>query len=236
MHNLTKLYPIIIGADQGHLHLSEPSYIAYARAGGSRYVYCEHDHGRGTGILHYTVNDTTMVPLAPEDVVLARRIYIEFNAMHNNEIDARYHAMRSMEGRDCIYRIDHFSEFSQSIDWFISDKILGERIITTPWAHAEQLRVSTDAYKEVDALCNKFRISVTCNQDLGEEIQWKAQSPHFSDMEMWAETRSRAVVQLVLWAFYQRTPFSYMGQKTIDEILKSHKVEIVEDLMGWSAL
>lgn len=235
MHNVTKLYPIIIGADQGHLHLSEPSYIAYARAGGSRYVYCEHDHGRGTGLLHYTVNDTTMVPLAPEDVVLARRIYIEFNAMHNNEIDARYHAMRSMEGRDTIYRVEKFSADTKTIDWFVSDKVLGQRNVITAWAHAEQLRVSTDAYKEVDTLCNKFRISVTCNQDLGEEIQWKAQSPHFSDMEMWAETRSRAVVQLVLWAFYQRTPFSYMGQKAIDEILKSHAVD-VENLIGRSAL
>ena len=43
---------------------------------------------------------------------------------------------------------------------------------------------------------------------------------------MTAETRSRAVVQLVLWAFYQRTPFSYMGQKEIDELLKSHAVEV----------
>ncbi|BBD52262.1 hypothetical phage protein [Enterobacter phage EspM4VN] len=86
--------------------------------------------------------------------------------------------------------------------------------------------MSTDAYKEVDNLCNKFRISVTCNQDLGEVVQWTAQSPHFSDLVMRAETRSRAVVQLVLWAFYQRTPFSYMGQKAIDELLKSHAVEV----------
>ncbi|ACO94350.1 hypothetical phage protein [Shigella phage Ag3] len=227
---MEKLYSIIVGADQGHLRFTEPSYVAHARVGGvgPRYVYCT---GHLSGILHYpnirrSSNEGEYIPLEPEDVVLARRVFIDFNAMHNNEIDARYHAMRSMEGGDCIYRIDHFGKFVESIDWFISDKVMGERIVTTPWAHADQLRVSTDAYKEVDNLCNKFRISVTCNQDLGEEIQWTAQSPHFSDLVMRAETRSRAVVQLVLWAFYQRTPFSYMGQKAIDELLKSHAVEV----------
>lgn len=223
---MDKSYPIILGADQGNLRFSEPCYIAYARVGGDKYVYCQHDCGRGTGILHYTVNDTTMVPLKPEDVVLARRVYIDFNAMDNNEIDARYHAMKSMEGHGIIYRVDHFDDFTQSIDWFVSDKVMGERIVTTPWAHAEQLRVSTVAYGEVDALCHKFRISVTCNEDLGEEIQWTAESPHFRGLEMRSESRSRAVVQLVLWAFYQRTPFSYMGQKGIDELLKSHSVEV----------
>ncbi|QIQ61934.1 ImpD [Salmonella phage bering] len=223
---MDKSYPIILGADQGNLRFSEPSYIAYARVGGAKYVYCQHDHGRGTGILHYTVNDTMMVSLKPEDVVLARRVYIDFNAMHNNEIDARYHAMKGMEGHGIIYRVDHFDDFTQSIDWFVSDKVMGERIVTTPWAHAEQLRVSTVAYGEVDALCHKFRISVSCNEDLGEEIQWTAESPHFRGLEMRSESRSRAVVQLVLWAFYQRTPFSYMGQKGIDELLKSHSVEV----------
>ncbi|AFU64404.1 hypothetical protein [Salmonella phage SKML-39] len=220
---MEKLYSIIVGPDPDGLFFAPLSYIAHARIG-SHYAYCTRGHD-GSNVLHYSrFND--FLALQPEDVVLARRVFIDFNAMHNNEIDARYHAMRSMEGGDCIYRIDHFGKFVESIDWFISDKVMGERIVTTPWAHADQLRVSTDAYKEVDNLCNKFRISVTCNQDLGEEIQWTAQSPHFSDLVMRAETRSRAVVQLVLWAFYQRTPFSYMGQKAIDELLKSHAVEV----------
>ncbi|AHZ60180.1 hypothetical protein HQ81_0072 [Dickeya phage phiDP23.1] len=38
--------------------------------------------------------------------------------------------------------------------------------------------------------------------------------------------RSRIVIQLLLWAFYQRIPFYYMGQKAVDELLKSHAVEV----------
>lgn len=220
---MEKLYSIIVGSDPDGLFFTPLSYVAHARIGG-HYAYCTHGHD-GSNVLHYSrLND--FLALQPEDDVLARRVFIDFNAMHNNEIDARYHAMRSMESQTGIYRINGFSESDKTVEWFISDKVLGERIVTTPWAHAEQLRVSTDAYEEVDGLCNKFRISVTCNQDLGEVIQWTAESPHFSDLVMQAETRSRAVVQLVLWAFYQRTPFSYMGQKAIDELLKSHAVEV----------
>lgn len=220
---MEKLYSIIVGPGPDELFFAPLSYVAHARIG-SYYAYCTHGHD-GSNVLHYSrLND--FLALQPEDDVLARRVFIDFNAMHNNEIDARYHAMRSMESQGGIYRINGFSKSDKTVEWFISDKTLGERIVTTPWMHAEQLRVSTDAYKEVDDLCNKFRISVTCNQDLGEVIQWTAESPHFTDMEMTAETRSRAVVQLVLWAFYQRTPFSYMGQKAIDELLKSHAVEV----------
>lgn len=220
---MEKLYSIIVGPGPDELFFAPLSYVAHARIG-SYYAYCTHGHD-GSNVLHYSrLND--FLALQPEDDVLARRVFIDFNAMHNNEIDARYHAMHSMESQGGIYRINGFSKSDKTVEWFISDKTLGERIVTTPWMHAEQLRVSTDAYKEVDDLCNKFRISVTCNQDFGEVIQWTAESPHFSDLVMTAETRSRAVVQLVLWAFYQRTPFSYMGQKAIDELLKSHAVEV----------
>lgn len=220
---MDKSYSIIVGSDPDGLFFAPLSYVAHARIG-NHYAYCTHGYD-DSNVLHYgRFND--FLALRPEDVVLARRVFIDFNAMHNNEVDARYHAMKAMEGHGITYRVDHIDDFTKSIDWFVSDKVSGERIVTTPWVHAEQLRVSTDAYKEVDNLCNKFRISVTCNQDFGEVIQWTAESPHFSDLVMRAETRSRAVIQLVLWAFYQRTPFSYMGQKEIEELLKSHAVEV----------
>ncbi|BBK03806.1 hypothetical protein [Enterobacter phage EspM4VN] len=120
---MEKLYSIIVGPDPDGLFFAPLSYIAHARIG-SHYAYCTHGHD-GSNVLHYgRFND--FLALQPEDVVLARRVFIDFNAMHNNEIDARYHAMRSMEGRDCIYRVDHFGEFAQSIDWFVSDKTLGD--------------------------------------------------------------------------------------------------------------
>lgn len=220
---MTRKYSIIVGPNPDGLFFTPLSYVAHARIG-SYYAYCTAPYD-GSGVLHYgRLND--FLALQPEDEVLARRLFIDFDGMHNNEVDARYHAMRSMESQGGIYRIDQFSKSDKQIDWFISDKVLGERKVTTPWAHAEQLRVSTDAYAEVDLLCNKFRISVTCNEDLGEVIQWTAESPHFSDMSMVADTRSRAVVQLVLWAFYQRTPFSYVGQEYVNKILKSHAVEV----------
>lgn len=214
-------YPIIIGSDAGNLFFLPLSSIAHARIG-NFYAYCEAPQD-GSDVLHCPRLNRA---LQPEDEVLARRVFIDFNAMHNNEIDARYHAMRSVESQGGFYRIDQFSEATKTINWFVSSKGLGERNVTTPWAHAEQLRVSTDSYAEIESLCNKFRISVTCNQDLGECVQWSAESPHFSNMVMRAETRPRAVVQLVLWAFYQRTPFSYMGQEAVDELLKSHAVEV----------
>lgn len=218
---MDKSYPIIVGADQGSLRFAESYYIAYARVG-SRYVYCGYDHGRGTGILHYTVNDTTSIPLKPEDVVLARRVYIDFNAMSRLELSERMFAMKCMETMKCnISRIESFDADKSKAILFTSDKVNGEKT-TEIFCGPDSL----ESLGQIDTLCNKFRISVTCNEDLGEEIEWTAYSPYFGDMEMRSKCRSRAVVQLVLWAFYMRTPHSYMGQKAIDELLKSHAVEV----------
>lgn len=218
---MDKSYPIIVGADQGDLRFSEPSYIAYARVG-PRYVYCQRDHRNGTNLLHHTVNDTTMVPLEPEDVVLARRVYIDFNAMTRLELSERMFAMKCMQTmRGNISRIESFDAEKSKAVLFTSDKVNGEKT-TEIFCGPDCL----ESLSPIDTLCNKYRISVICNEDLGEEIRWTAYSPLFSDMEMEAETRTRAVVQLVLWAFYQRTPFSYMGQKAIDELLKSHAAEV----------
>lgn len=216
---MEKLYSIIVGPDPDGLFFAPLSYVAHARIG-SHYAYCTRGHD-GSDVLHYSrFND--FLPLQPEGVVLARRVFIDFNAMTRLELSERMFAMKCMETmHGNISRIESFDAEKSKAVLFTSDKVNGEKT-TEIFCGPDSL----DSNGQIDFLCNKFRISVTCNQDLGEEIRWTAQSPHFSDMVMTAETRSRAVVQLVLWAFYQRTPFSYMGQKAIDELLKSHAVEV----------
>ena len=216
---MTSKYSIIVGSQPDELFFAPLSYVAHARIG-AYYAYCKAPYD-GSNILHYSrLND--FLALKPEDEVLARRVFIDFNAMSRLELSERMFAMKCMETmRGNISRIESFDADKSKAILFTSDKVNGEKT-TEIFCGPDSL----DSNGQIDFLCNKFRISVTCNQDLGEAIQWTAESPHFSDMEMVADTRTRAVVQLVLWAFYQRTPFSYMGQKAIDELLKSHAVEV----------
>lgn len=225
---MKNLYHVIVGADQGDLFFTNHSELAHALiADTGRYVFTGRDYD-GSGVMHYqNVND--YLPLKPEDTVLARRLFVDFDNMDNNELDARYHAFALIQkslGKD-MYRIEGVDAKAGTVDWFIGMKGLAPILKTTPWAHPEQLRVTTTDYSEVDALCCVHRISVTCNQDTDEQLCWTASSPYYRDMEMKALSRSRAVIQLVLWAFYQRQPFAYIGQDKIGEILKSHATKLV---------
>lgn len=218
------LYSIIVGADAGDLFFAPLSFLAHVRIGGDFYSYGQKGYD-DSGILHYSrLND--FLPMKPEDTVLARRVFINFDGMHDNEIDARYHAMKSAETHGGIYRLEAFDADKKKITWFISDKSLGERVVETDWENKEQLKVSTTDYAEVDKLCSKHRISVVCDSKDGEEVMWAASSPDFRNMTMKSTSRSRAVIQLVLWTYYQRNARTYMGQDEVDLLLTSHAVEV----------
>lgn len=225
---MKNLYHVIVGADQGDLFFTNNSVLAHAIIEeDGRYVFAE-EGLTGTTVMHYQrYND--FIPLKPKDRVLARKLFVDFDNMHDKELDARYHAYKLIQksmGRD-MFRIDAVDNDAKTVDWYISIRASEPLNKVLPWSNPEQLFVSTTDYSEVDGLCNVHRISVVCNQDIGEELYWKAESPYFRGMTMYAKTRSRAVVQLVLWAFYQRNVHGYVSQGKIDEILNSHSSILV---------
>lgn len=216
-------YSIIVGADQGELPFMVNRALAHVRLPSGSCIYAERPlEGDVMKYQHY--ND--FLPVPPDAVILARRYFIDFDSMHNNEIDARWHAYKLSRKGDVKYRIVDFDEKARAITWDISPAKQAPYEKTTSWVHEEQAKVSTLDIAEVDALCYEYRISLTVNQDLGEEVMWKAVSPRFSNVVMESPSRSRAVIQLLLLAHYQRNVLSYVSQDTINWILSNHSVSL----------
>lgn len=219
MHVINKLYPIIIGADQGDLFFRDEKFIAHAITPQGMSVYCvEHPDPAEYGLFHHV--NGRLNPVPDDYIIRARRYYIDFNRMHNNEIDARWHAARNLvesNGNDA-YRIVQFDEENKTITWNISSTRSRPREVVTPWTHKEQIPVSTSGFLEVEKQCNQNRISVVANSDYGEELYWTAFTPR-SALRMHAGTRSRAVIQFCLWELYRRNPGMLISPDTGDWLL-----------------
>lgn len=231
MHNINKLYPVIVGADQGDLFFRDDKFIAHAITPHGMSVYCvEHPDRNEYGLFHYV--DGRLVPLPEDYIIRARRYFIDFNRMCNDEIDARWHAARilSETGGKEAYRITQFDKINRTITWNIASARSRPKVVVTHCEHREQLKVSTTDFQIVEDLCNEYRITVAANPDFGEHLYWIAFMVGSSTLRMHAETRSRAVVQLCLWDMYRKNIGMLISPDTVDWLLTNR------GRIDWSAL
>lgn len=223
-----KQYPIIIGADAGELPFAVPSIIAHARVGG-RYFYCEHDAGRGTNILHYERSYAVLEALKPEDQVLARRIYIDFDDMPDCEIEARWFAKELIDSNTighAMARLESVDREAETAVWYLSARGETPVVETRTMVLKEGATSCINDNDMINALCDQYRINLFCDGDLGAEKLWTATSPWYTGMVMQSPNRNRAVLQLLLWALYSRNVNAYISQDNVDKILASHEIVI----------
>lgn len=220
-----KTYPVIVGADAGDLPFADPRVIAYARVGAS-YVYCERRE-EDPSVLYYETSTGQVMALPAEAEVLARRVPINFEAMMDEEIALRFEAMVKMleGGPSCTIRIENIDLLNESVTWYIG-RVGGKANLKVDslW-EGDDTPITRDP-AAVSAFCEKYRISLTCNSDLGEYPLWTATSPYYSNLEMHSPNRDRAAIQLVLLAHYQRNVRAYFSPDQMAKILKSHSPEL----------
>ncbi|AYC62384.1 hypothetical protein vBEcoMSa157lw_00059 [Escherichia phage vB_EcoM_Sa157lw] len=214
---MNKKSRIIIGADQGNLYFDTTGAIAHAILPTGISVYCVEHPDPAIKRLCYIHREKGLIVLPEGAIMRARSWPIDFNSMTAREIDARFFAYNMNRTlRNETQRVAHFDNETYTVT--LEFRVLGEalQVKKTSWATEGTF---TNDYALIDRLCNRFRISLTANEDLGEYVSWTARSPHMNGIMMESGTRNRAVLQLLLLDAYSRNPLEYLSREQIDNAL-----------------
>lgn len=197
---------VIVGADCANMFFAPEHIVAHVRLPDYRCVYCfEHPNPSEERLAYVDIATQEITTVPDGSIILARRVPVNFSAMHDNEIDARWHALTLSKNSNFqdIYRVNNVSVEGKCIDWYIAIRGLPPEEKLTDWTNKQQRLVSTTDFAEVDRVCHEYRVSVICSPDLGCVDLWTARSQIYNGNECSHSNRSRAVIQTVLLGHYQ---------------------------------
>lgn len=206
---------IIIGADAGNLMFLHDNFVARARLPGiqtPQEVYCIESPDPAAGLAYIKRGPSDngieeVAPLPADSIIMARRYPVPFEIMHNNEIDARWHALMCTKKHNKIHRIECVNVEERTIRWYIeSEKKKKPTLLTMFWENKQQLRVSTSEHFEVNKICEEYQVSVIYTED-----GWWAESALYNGIKVVNKNRNRAVIEMLLLAHYSRDPMLYIS-------------------------
>ncbi|WPJ72199.1 hypothetical protein DEEACLCL_00182 [Salmonella phage CRW-SP2] len=210
-------YSIIIGADAGNLLFMHDNFVARVRLFGMQIpqeVYCLESPDPAGGLVYVTPGSLNnnpdfyaTLPLPGDSTIMARRYPVPFEIMHDNEVDARWHALECFKKHGRIHRIDGVDVKNRLFKWYIeNDKNKKPTLLTLNWEHKQQLKVCTIEHREVNKICEEYKVSV-----IYTEAGWQAQSALFSGIIVTNKNRNRAVIEMLLLAHYSRNPMLFIS-------------------------